>query len=722
VKLYVISFLLLSLTVLAPSKVLSQNDSELDSARLYIDIAKQSLNTDTIKMYAKLAYEIASKRQNIPLLVDCANQLAYAYGTERKFDSAIVFYKRHYIIVSDDTSRAKDMATTLGNLGICYKNIDKYIDMWRSFRQSKTIFEKLQDTVNICWTTIEMGEAYEHFGMYQQAQELYDETIKLATRQNLVGDIARCHYNIGNIILKENFGINNDTAAAQLLRARRYITKAVDESYNHDNIYADTLRYAASLSLAQCYIAMLHAMPERTDYADSCSLQIEKHISARSNKSIPDSLDTETIKAMLKIYRRKYADAINILENAVQLPVKVAYSREMSEAYKLLSESYTAIGKVKEAYTAKKKYYEIFDKISNEENIKRSANFAAQTEIDVEREKQKEENRHRETLEAANQLRRQSIIKGLTAGLGVAAVITLVIIVSLRKKNRLGKQLNDLNNQLLAQRNVIEQQKNDEQQAQSIILSSVEYASKIQSQAISNETNVASIFPESFVYYRPRNIVSGDWYMATVLKGHRIMIEADCTGHGIPGALLCMLGVSAMKDIINKLRHTPSPILPGLMLDEMRVAVKKALNKDTGDSKSNIDDGMDMTIIILTPEGGKMLFGSANQNAILVSGGNATRLKGDANPIGNYVREKEHFTTTEMPVSKGDAVYLFSDGIQDQTGDNERKYSLKRLTAFLADHYTLPMPQQKAEFEKDFNDYAGSQPQVDDRTLVGIRI
>ena len=171
-KLYVISFLLLSLTVLAPSKVLSQNDSELDSARLYIDIAKQSLNTDTIKMYAKLAYEIASYRQNIPLLVDCANQLAYAYGTERKFDSAIVFYKRHYIIVSDDTSRAKDMATTLGNLGICYKNIDKYIDMWRSFRQSKTIFEKLQDTVNICWTTIEMGEAYEHFGMYQQAQEL----------------------------------------------------------------------------------------------------------------------------------------------------------------------------------------------------------------------------------------------------------------------------------------------------------------------------------------------------------------------------------------------------------------------------------------------------------------------------------------------------------------------------------------------------------------------
>ena len=701
---------------------MSQDDSELDSARLYMDIATHSDNTDTIMMFSKKAYEIASRRQNIPLLIDCFNYIAYAYGTERKYDSAIVFYKRHFIIVSDDTSRSQDMARTLGNLGICYKNIEKYIDMWRSFRQSKTIFEKLQDTVKICWTTMEMGEAYEHFGMYQQAQELYAEALQLATKQNNINDIARCHYNIGDIILKENFETKTDSTAAMLIRARDYITKAVEESYKSDDIYADTLRYVASLTLSKCYIALLHATPQRTDYADSCSLHIGKHIRAKSNKSIPDSLDTETIKAMLKIYNRKYADAIRILENAAQLPVKVAYSREMSEVYKLLSESYAAIGKVKDAYTAKKKYYEIFNKITNEENVKRSANFAAQTEIDVEREKQQEENRHREAEEAASQVRRQSIIKGLTAGLGVAAIITLVIIVSLRKKHRLGKELNDRNNQLLAQRNVIEQQKNDEQRAQSIILSSVEYASKIQSQAIGNEESVASIFPESFVYYRPRNIVSGDWYMATALKGHRIMIEADCTGHGIPGALLCMLGVSAMKDIINKLRHTPSPILPGLILDEMRVAVKKALNKDTGDSKSNIDDGMDMTIIILPPEGGKMLFGSANQSAVLVSGGNETRLKGDANPIGNYVREKEHFTTTETPVSSGDAVYLFSDGIQDQTGDDERKYSLKQLTAFLAEHYALPMHQQKAIFERTFDDYTGSQPQVDDRTLVGIRI
>jgi hypothetical protein len=208
----------------------------------------------------------------------------------------------------------------------------------------------------------------------------------------------------------------------------------------------------------------------------------------------------------------------------------------------------------------------------------------------------------------------------------------LAFILSFRKKRQLNIDLKDRQDKLLAQRDIIAKQKNDEQEAQSIILSSVEYASKIQSLAIGSQESVSAIFPENFVYYRPRNIVSGDWYMATSLKGHRIMIEADCTGHGIPGALLCMLGVSALKDITNRLRHSSTAILPGLMLDEMRVAVKKALNKNVGDSKTIIDDGMDMSIIILPPEGDRLLFGSANQNAILINGGNAIRLKGDANP------------------------------------------------------------------------------------------
>lgn len=712
------------MTALTPSKALSQDGNDIEMARRHIAIANRSDNLDTIKLHSKKAYKTAMQVNDVPLLIDCVNNLAYVYGTERNYDSAIIYYKRLFLIVSDDTTRKKDMARTLGNLGICYKNTGKYLDMWNNFRQSKNLFEQLHDTAKICWTSNEMGQAYEHFGMYQQAREHYEKALELAIKYHSYDDVAISKFNIGNIIITEYFDVQSDQAATMAAQARDIIKESLHDSYYSAASDVDTMRVKADLALSKCYITLLKAHPDNADYADSCKIRLSRYIKAATNKSIPDSIATENMKAMLLTQDNKHRDAIKILENITRTSVSDdAGQKNIAEAYKLLSESYTTVGDVKNAYLAKKHYYELYNKLGNEENMKRTANFAAQTEIDVQREQQSNEKKLRDAAEKAEKARRKSLRETLLAGLILAAIIAFAIIMSLRKKRQLGKELNDRNNQLLMQRDIIERQKNDEQEAQSIILSSVEYASKIQSLAIGNYESVSAVFPESFVYYSPRNIVSGDWYMATKLKGHKIMIEADCTGHGIPGALLCMLGVSALKDILNQIRHTSSEILPGIILDEMRTSVKKALNKDNTDSKTIIDDGMDMSIVILPPEGGTMLFGSANQSAVLVSKGTATRLKGDANPIGNYVREKAHFTTSTLPVSHGDAVYLFSDGIQDQTGgDEERKYSLKKLTTFLADHYAMPMTQQLALFEIDIDTYAAGQPQVDDRTLVGIRI
>ncbi len=722
-KLYVISFLLLSLIVLAPSRALPQDDNELERARQYVVIANASNNLDTIKQFSLKAYDIAINKGDRQLIIDCANNLGYVYANKRIYDSAIIYYKRHYISVSEDTLHKKDMARTLGNLGICYKNTGKYIDMWNCFRQSKTLFEQLHDTAKICWATIEMGKTYEHFGIYQQAREYYDNALAIAKASHSADNIAKCHFEIGNIILNEYIDIKSDSTPDKIRQARDYFLQSIGDCYYSADIYADTLRHKAMLTLSQCYMTLFKLAPQHSEYIDSCRYYLHSFNVMCTNKSLPDSLTAETIKATLLLRYKQYNEVISVLENATQLPVGDKCLKDMAEAYRLLAEAHSALGHYKEAYTDKRKNFELNNKHSNEENMKRTSNFAAQTEIASARERQENEDKMRDAAEAADKARWQSIIDGLIVGLVAIGIIVLAFILSFRKKRQLNIDLKDRQDKLLAQRDIIAKQKNDEQEAQSIILSSVEYASKIQSLAIGSQESVSAIFPENFVYYRPRNIVSGDWYMATSLKGHRIMIEADCTGHGIPGALLCMLGVSALKDITNRLRHSSTAILPGLMLDEMRVAVKKALNKNVGDSKTIIDDGMDMSIIILPPEGDRLLFGSANQNAILINGGNAIRLKGDANPIGNYVREKEHFTTTEMPVSHGDAVYLFSDGIQDQTGGEEdKKYSLKRLTTFLAEHYTLTMQEQMSLFEKELDTYAGESPQVDDRTLVGIRI
>jgi serine phosphatase RsbU (regulator of sigma subunit) len=132
---------------------------------------------------------------------------------------------------------------------------------------------------------------------------------------------------------------------------------------------------------------------------------------------------------------------------------------------------------------------------------------------------------------------------------------------------------------------------------------------------------------------------------------------------------------------------------------------------------------MDMTILIFPPDSGTMLFGGANQTALLVHDGVAQRLKGDSNPVGNYVREKEHFATVEVKVVTGDTVYIFSDGIQDQLGGNEiRKFTLKRMTQMFADNYKLSMPEQKSLLTAALDEWAGDLAQVDDRSLIGVRV
>ena len=178
------------------------------------------------------------------------------------------------------------------------------------------------------------------------------------------------------------------------------------------------------------------------------------------------------------------------------------------------------------------------------------------------------------------------------------------------------------------------------------------------------------------------------------------------------------------QDIINRLESTDAPILPGVILDEMRILVKKSLNKSAVSvSKADVDDGMDMTLLTFPPEGGRMFFGSANQSAVLVHDGKATRLKGDSNPVGNYVREQEHFTTVEQEISAGDAVYIFSDGIQDQIGGAEiRKFTLKRIMQMASENYKRPMPEQMQLLTAALDQWTGDVAQVDDRLMIGVRV
>ena len=283
----------------------------------------------------------------------------------------------------------------------------------------------------------------------------------------------------------------------------------------------------------------------------------------------------------------------------------------------------------------------------------------------------------------------------------IALVIAIYKIIRIRRKSvsklaEKNMEIREVNNKMLA---------------------SVNYASRIQGAVISSIVDVNAIFPQNFVLYRPRDIVGGDYYRAIRCGRYSVMITADCTGHGIPGALLSMLGISALREYMVTEYDAENP---GTVLDRMRTFIKTTLVAKGGGS---LDDGMDMTICSFDFDNMEIRYAIANQTALIVRGDEAIKLKGDSMPVGRYLREKEHFKTQTVKIEKGDMVYMFSDGLQDQLGGKDcRKYLLKNLSSTLIDIHNDPLNEQRVVLEQELIAWRGGNPQIDDMTMVGIRI
>jgi serine phosphatase RsbU (regulator of sigma subunit) len=249
-------------------------------------------------------------------------------------------------------------------------------------------------------------------------------------------------------------------------------------------------------------------------------------------------------------------------------------------------------------------------------------------------------------------------------------------------------------------------------------VNSINYAKRIQTATISTAAEVRNMFPESFVYYRPKNIVSGDWYRVAQVGEYRILVVADCTGHGVPGAMLSMLGISALKDILADISKSNQMPQPAEILNGMRKQIIESLAKN--DDNYHGDDGMDVAILVFTTDPTKAIYAGAKQDLILVRDGVAQRIKGDSMPIGRYIKVKD-FSQTEVELQKGDMLYLFSDGIKDQFGPTG-KFLIRRQTEFFETYATHPVDEQLATITKLITDWRADVEQTDDQTMIGVRV
>jgi serine phosphatase RsbU (regulator of sigma subunit) len=274
------------------------------------------------------------------------------------------------------------------------------------------------------------------------------------------------------------------------------------------------------------------------------------------------------------------------------------------------------------------------------------------------------------------------------------------------------ENLNELNDSLREQKTIIEKKNQD-------ITSSINYAARIQNAILPKTESIEKSFGEAFVFFRPRDIVSGDFFWHAEKNNTAFFAVADCTGHGVPGSLMSMIGIQILNGaVFEKNLHSPA-----LILSALSAQIRSTLRQE----ETNTNDGMDIALLSLTREkdSATLCFAGAMNSVYVFQNGELNEIKGNKMAIGGKMIRDNDFNEQQIILQKGEKMrfYLTTDGFYDQFGgEKDKKYLSKRFRELLEKIQELPLKMQEKSIEKEFDRWKGKNPQLDDVTVAGAEI
>lgn len=249
------------------------------------------------------------------------------------------------------------------------------------------------------------------------------------------------------------------------------------------------------------------------------------------------------------------------------------------------------------------------------------------------------------------------------------------------------------------------------------ITESINYARKIQLAINPNETDLSVHYPESFIYYAPKDVISGDFPWIFNTGDYMYVAAVDCTGHGVPGAMMSMIGNLLLNDIVND----GTVLLPSAILRRLHLAVVQTLKQNSSDSNSN--DGMDIALCRINKQTKEIVFSGAHRPLFFLKNNSVEVINGNKFPIGGmHYKGLNNFTDEVISFTKGDSIFMFTDGLPDQIGGPEKKKLMSRtIKQFIEENSTSDMPELKSAIIKNYQEWRGNNKQIDDVLLIGIR-
>ncbi|MCK4664557.1 MAG: SpoIIE family protein phosphatase [Bacteroidales bacterium] len=284
--------------------------------------------------------------------------------------------------------------------------------------------------------------------------------------------------------------------------------------------------------------------------------------------------------------------------------------------------------------------------------------------------------------------------------------------------NELEQKVRERTAEVVRQKDEIVKQRDEIAEHQKHITDSIKYAKRIQTAILPPDDYINKNLPNSFILYLPKDIVSGDFYWMEKRESNVMIAAVDCTGHGVPGAFMSIVGNNQLNYAVNvKKARKPSDIL-----NELNKGVTYSLRQKKG--VSNVKDGMDIALCTIDYENKKLQYAGAYNPLYFIRNNEFVKIKGDKFPIGAFIDENiQEYTNHDIDIQEGDIIYIFSDGYADQFGGpDSRKFMYKPFRELLIKIHNKPMDEQKEILEKVLSDWKGNETQVDDILVIGIKI
>lgn len=607
-------------------------------------------------------------------------------GLINLFDKA-----KQLALQSNDTLTIIDVNVSIG---LFYKEKSNHTLALDAFITALKLSEYSGNTEEIFPICINLGTVYEYILDLDKALELYKKAEKTVNITDNPNGVAIVYYKIGKALLKQS----------KFKEAQNYLEK-VYNIHVQRNDRRGLIVSAGALS-GICYI--------QKEY--DCFLKWMK-ISMDNAEFTNDQQGlASTYSSYGKYYlevKKDYPKALEYYKKNLALDLNKIQLSHMVLVYSQLYVLYEKIGDYKNAFESYRLYSTLNDSLYNSDNIKKQTELKLGYEFDkIQRQKEIEnrakENEQKLLIEKERQRRNFFI---------VVVILAILLLLLSYRSHRIKRKANIL---LEKQKLEIEEQKKIVDEKNKQINDSINYARHIQSSILPLEDELKNSFKSYVLYYKPKDIVSGDFYWHIALPEKVFFAIADCTGHGVPGSIMSMIGNILLNEIVmEKKIYEPANIL-----NTLNKLVKLTLRQQGENLSNHVKDGMDISLCMFDKNSNKLVYSGANIPLYVVHPSGEIRVfKPDKNAIGGYTDDLNCFTQTEVIMEKNEWAYLFSDGIIDQFGgEKNKKYTIKRMKDLFLEMLLLTPGEKLKAIENAHITWQNNYEQTDDILLLGFEL